>query len=118
VRFSRVSINSLFLIRLFRFRRALLIKVRSQNHEEEHLEKLAFPVLHSRLQKVIAAEIFNVSNRRLPVLLLVIVILEHSHDGLPQEKCEEEQTKEHERKPVVTKKALHPADPPRHYFGK
>jgi hypothetical protein len=65
----------------------ILLTVR--NLRAPHLQELALPVFEDGFDEVSASQILDVTNRRLPVLLLGAVVVQEARDALRGHKDEE-----------------------------
>ncbi len=84
-----------------RLRRPALVQKGRQQHEDGHLQELAFPVLECRLPEVARSEVLGEPDRRVPVLAAFVVVVLQPGNSLPQP-ADKEERQESEREPVVS----------------
>jgi hypothetical protein len=101
-RVARVPVDRFLLVELLRFGRAFLIQERREDHVQEHLEKLRFPVLHRGFEEVGGLHVFHDRDLGAAVPALVVVVFHLSEQGLAEHEAHEKKAQPDDGQAVFT----------------
>lgn len=107
---ARIGVGLLRLLQVLRLRRAALVELRRQQHEDPHLQELGLPVLGQRLDEGAGAQVRRDAHGGLPVILLVLRVLRRARQDEPHQR-DREQPERHQAQAVLQQEATRPAGP-------